>query len=52
MLVDIFLIESWNGVSAGQYTQVFEEIAETLISNGIASKDSVKVKTETKNKGK
>lgn len=53
MLVDIFLLESFNGVSANQYTQVSEEIAEMLVSKGIAKKDSVKTsKVEVKSKGK
>lgn len=51
MLVDIFLLESYNGVCAGQYTQVSEETADMLVAKGLAERDSVKVKTETK-KGK
>jgi|LakMenEpi03Aug12_release.lakeMendotaPanAssembly.Ray.scaffolds.fasta_scaffold313940_2 hypothetical protein len=52
MLKDIFLLQQYNGVSAGQYTQVSEEIAEKLIAEGIAKSDTAKQnKTETK-KGK
>lgn len=36
MLVDVYLIESYNGVSAGQHTQVEPEIAESLIASGKA----------------
>lgn len=54
MLEDIYLLESYQGVSAGQHTQVPSDIAEKLIAEGKAAKiQTVKqVKSETKKVGK
>lgn len=54
MLEDIYLLESYRGVNAGQHTQVPAEIAEQLIAEGKAKKvEAVKqVKSETKKVGK
>lgn len=46
MLVDIFLLEPYKGVSAGQHTQLPAELADELIAKGIA----VAVDTEKKTK--
>jgi hypothetical protein len=50
MLTDIFLLESYKGVSAFQYTQVELEVAEKLIAEGKAKKleTTKQTKTETK----
>ena len=54
MLIDIYLLEPFQGVSAGQCTQVQSEIAETLIEKGLAKKIGIEkeTKTETKKLGK
>jgi hypothetical protein len=54
MLIDILLTEPYQGVSAGQCTQVPSEIADALIAQGKATKvQSVKqIKSETKKVGK
>jgi len=39
MLIDIKLKEQWQGVSAGNYTQVDEETAKKLIDSGIAESE-------------
>lgn len=54
MLVDIALLEPYNGVQAGQCTQVTEDIAEALIGKGHAVKVEAKKQTtsETKKVGK
>lgn len=54
MLVDIYLIEPYQGVNAGQYTQVTQEVADQLIAEGKADKNSTEkqTKTETKKTGK
>lgn len=55
MLVDVYLIESYNGVSAGQFTQLPAELAEQLIADGKAAKNAPEEsakKVETKKSGK
>jgi len=54
MLIDITLLKNWQGLSAGQVTQVLTEVAEVLIKDGTAKKEEIIVKTkqETKKSGK
>ena len=54
MLVDIYLLESYKGVNAGQCTQLEIDIAETLIEQGLAKKVETEkeTKAETKKVGK
>jgi len=56
MLVDIILLEPFNGVSAGYETSLPAEIAEALIKDGkakpLAASKPAPAKVETKKTGK
>lgn len=54
MLVDILLIKPYQGVSAGQCTQVDPDTAQTLVSQGFAENlsEEKQTKVETKKVGK
>ena len=54
MLEYILLLEQWNGVNAGQHSQVSADVADSLVSSGKAKRIETEkqTKSETKKVGK